>query len=104
MNGKIQKFKIHYLYNKYFNNNQTGIKQIIGQQGPQSNMNKLKTWLQNWHRHNTDPVGKLKPKPKANMWGQGDPQGVSMKAALLSGPPGLGKTTTATLVCQVVKI
>ena len=29
-----------------------------------------------------------------------DPEGVSFKAALLSGPPGVGKTTTSTLVCQ----
>jgi len=78
----------------------TAIKDIIGQQGPQSNMNKLITWLRNWHYNNTDPVGRSKPKPKPNMWGKGDPQGVSFKAALLSGPPGLGKTTTATLVCQ----
>ena len=25
------------------------VKQIIGQQGAQSNMNKLMSWLQNWH-------------------------------------------------------
>ena len=29
-----------------------------------------------------------------------DPDGVSFKAALLSGAPGVGKTTTSTLVCQ----
>lgn len=31
----------------------------------------------------------------------GKDNGSSFKAALLSGPPGIGKTTTATLVCKV---
>lgn len=30
-----------------------------------------------------------------------DETGAGFKAALLSGPPGIGKTTTATLVCKV---
>ena len=33
----------------------------------------------------------------------GKEDGSIFKAALLSGPPGVGKTTTATLVCQVRK-
>ena len=31
----------------------------------------------------------------------GSDDGAGFKAALLSGPPGIGKTTTATLVCKV---
>ena len=33
------------------------------------------------------------------LYGRDD--GSSFKVALLSGPPGIGKTTTATLVCKV---
>ena len=79
----------------------TTIKQIIGQQGANSNVNKLLNWLRNWHKNNRTAEGKAKPKPKFNPWGGGDPTGASFKAALLSGPPGVGKTTTATLVCKV---
>ncbi|CAK8697042.1 unnamed protein product [Clavelina lepadiformis] len=75
-------------------------KQIIGQQGASSNMNKLMKWLKNWYANNRTAEGKKKPKPKINQWGGGDPTGASFKAALLSGPPGVGKTTTATLVCE----
>lgn len=78
------------------------LKQIIGQQGAKSNVAKLKTWLLDWHKNNRPQDGsKPKPKPKVNMWGGGgDPTGAGFKAALLSGPPGVGKTTAATLVCQ----
>ena len=34
----------------------------------------------------------------------GKEDGSIFKAALLSGPPGVGKTTTATLVCKVKKL
>jgi len=33
-------------------------------------------------------------------YGRGDPSGAGFRAALLSGPPGIGKTTTAVLVCK----
>lgn len=73
----------------------TSIKQIIGQTGPASNVQRLLTWLSNWHSNND---GKKKH-PRPSPWAKND-NGAYFKAALLSGPPGVGKTTTATLVCK----
>ncbi|XP_058526171.1 replication factor C subunit 1 isoform X2 [Ochotona princeps] len=73
----------------------TSLRTIIGQQGDQSCANKLLRWLRNWH--------KSSPEEKKNAkFGKfaGKDDGSSFKAALLSGPPGVGKTTTASLVCQ----
>ncbi|NXC06252.1 RFC1 factor, partial [Orthonyx spaldingii] len=72
------------------------LKAIIGQQGEQSCANKLLRWLRNWHK-NTLENGQGDSKP--NKTGSKD-DGTSFKAALLSGPPGVGKTTTAALVCK----
>uniref|UniRef100_A0A4W3IEE7 Replication factor C subunit 1 n=1 Tax=Callorhinchus milii TaxID=7868 RepID=A0A4W3IEE7_CALMI len=74
----------------------TALKNIIGQQGEQSCANKLLRWLKDWHRNNS---GGNKPIAKFHRFGGRD-DGSSSKAALLSGPPGVGKTTTATLVCM----
>ncbi|KAM6077109.1 replication factor C subunit 1 isoform 2-T2 [Chlamydotis macqueenii] len=70
------------------------LKAIIGQQGEQSCANKLLRWLRNWHK-NTLEDGQA----KSNKTG-GKDDGTGFKAALLSGPPGVGKTTTASLVCK----
>ncbi|KFQ77796.1 Replication factor C subunit 1, partial [Phaethon lepturus] len=70
------------------------LKAIIGQQGEQSCANKLLRWLRNWHK-NTSEDGQA----KTNKTG-GKDDGSAFKAALLSGPPGVGKTTTASLVCK----
>ncbi|NWV09073.1 RFC1 factor, partial [Ptilonorhynchus violaceus] len=70
------------------------LKAIIGQQGEQSCANKLLRWLRNWHK-NTLEDGQA----KTNKTGSKD-DGTGFKAALLSGPPGVGKTTTAALVCK----
>ncbi|KAM9330406.1 replication factor C subunit 1 [Gastrophryne carolinensis] len=75
----------------------TSLKAIIGQQGDQSCANKLIRWLKDWHKnHSADDK---KPAAKYNKFG-GKDDGSSFKAALLSGPPGVGKTTTAVLVCE----
>ncbi|KAM3939842.1 replication factor C subunit 1 isoform 2-T2 [Leptodactylus fuscus] len=75
----------------------TSVKAIIGQQGEQSCANKLIRWLRDWYKnHSTD---EKKPAVKYNKFG-GKDDGSSFKAALLSGPPGVGKTTTAVLVCE----
>ncbi|XP_055584351.1 replication factor C subunit 1 isoform X1 [Falco cherrug] len=70
------------------------LKAIIGQQGEQSCANKLLRWLRNWHK-NTSEDGQA----KTNKTG-GKDDATGFKAALLSGPPGVGKTTTASLVCK----
>ncbi|XP_070209411.1 replication factor C subunit 1-like isoform X2 [Littorina saxatilis] len=71
----------------------TSLKQIIGQQGDKSNAKKLLQWLQRWHKNRAAGV-----KPSGRFYGQDD--GSGHRAALLSGPPGIGKTTTAVLVCK----
>ncbi|XP_036618227.1 replication factor C subunit 1 [Trichosurus vulpecula] len=73
----------------------TSLKTIIGQQGDQSCANKLLRWLCNWHKN----ISEDKKHVKVIKFG-GKDDGSSFKAALLSGPPGIGKTTTASLVCQ----
>ncbi|XP_066173203.1 replication factor C subunit 1 isoform X2 [Sylvia atricapilla] len=70
------------------------LKAIIGQQGEQSCANKLLRWLRNWHKNALED-GQAKP----TKTGSKD-DGTGFKAALLSGPPGVGKTTTAALVCK----
>eukprot|EP00804_Cyclotella_cryptica_P022248 CCRYP_017940-RB/>CCRYP_017940-RB protein AED:0.03 eAED:0.03 QI:1098/1/1/1/0.33/0.25/4/218/885 len=59
--------------------------------GNGDSVNKLFTWLRNWEQQFNDP----RRKPKS-ISGPNGP----WKAALLSGPPGIGKTTTATLVAK----
>ncbi|KAM8808604.1 replication factor C subunit 1 [Eudromia elegans] len=72
----------------------TSLKAIIGQQGEQSCANKLLRWLRNWHKSTPEDR-----QAKTSKFG-GKDDGASFKAALLSGPPGVGKTTTASLVCE----
>ncbi|KAF4071573.1 hypothetical protein AMELA_G00274930 [Ameiurus melas] len=73
------------------------LKNLIGQQGEQSCANKLLRWLKNWHKTYSGNA-----KPTAARFGKfgGKDDGSGFKAALLSGPPGVGKTTTAALVCE----
>lgn len=67
------------------------VKKIVGQQGASSNAVKLTAWLKNWYKN-------LDKKPAWGKFGPSD--GSGLRAALLSGPPGIGKTTTAELVCK----
>ena len=76
----------------------TTLKGIIGQQGDKSNMKKLITWLRNWPKNNLHNNGKRAPKPPPFQSYNDD--GSWAKAALLSGPPGVGKTTTSYLVAK----
>lgn len=70
------------------------MKQIIGQTGDKSNAKKLYNWLTNWYKNHSKDVKVTKPK-----YPYKDDTGSIYKAALLSGPPGIGKTTTAYVVC-----
>lgn len=74
------------------------MKQIIGQTGDKSHAKKLLHWLTNWHKNQAAGV---KPVTGKFFGRGGSDDGAGFKAALLSGPPGIGKTTTATLVCKV---
>ncbi|KAM3831623.1 replication factor C subunit 1 isoform 2-T2 [Vipera latastei] len=72
----------------------TSIRTIIGQQGEQSCAHKLLRWLKNWQKNSSEDK-----QVKSGKFGSKD-DGAHSKAALLSGPPGVGKTTTALLICQ----
>ncbi|XP_047221086.1 replication factor C subunit 1 [Girardinichthys multiradiatus] len=75
------------------------LKAVIGQQGDQSCTNKLLRWLQNWYKHHSGGLDKPAV-ARFSKFGGGKDDGSGYKAALLSGPPGVGKTTTAALVCE----
>uniref|UniRef100_UPI00358E64FA replication factor C subunit 1 n=1 Tax=Myxine glutinosa TaxID=7769 RepID=UPI00358E64FA len=74
------------------------LKQVIGQQGEQSPANKLLRWLRDWYKNRASGGFKAVPAGRFGKFGKDD--GASFRAALLSGPPGVGKTTTAVLACQ----
>ena len=61
-------------------------------------MNKLKIWLRDWNSNHLNANGKKGSKPNQQYYGNDN--GSWAKCALLSGPPGVGKTTTAYLVSK----
>lgn len=74
------------------------IKQLVGQQGDKSPVQKLIVWLRDWYTHHGSSDEKVKAKPAFGFNRNENP--AMFKAALLSGPPGIGKTTAAQLVCE----
>lgn len=58
-------------------------------------IHRLKNWLEKWHSNRSGSKKLQKPNP----WAKND-DGSYYKAALLSGGPGIGKTTTVNLVCK----
>ncbi|KAK2713311.1 hypothetical protein QYM36_009242 [Artemia franciscana] len=63
----------------------TTIKQVVGQQGDKSCLNKLIKWLRNWHKYHAPGAKPARPALRAK-----DDDGGFYNAALLSGPPGIG--------------
>uniref|UniRef100_A0A1W7RE57 Replication factor C subunit 1 n=1 Tax=Agkistrodon contortrix contortrix TaxID=8713 RepID=A0A1W7RE57_AGKCO len=76
----------------------TSIKTVIGQQGEHSCAHKLLRWLKNWQKDSSEDK-----QVKSGKFGRKD-DGAQSKAALLSGAPGVGKTTTASLVCEELSL
>ncbi|OQV24394.1 Replication factor C subunit 1 [Hypsibius exemplaris] len=71
---------------------------VVGQHTPASPANKLVPWLRNWHANRKKYGYKATASGFFGQKAGGD--GAEFKAVLLSGPPGLGKTTTAVLACK----
>jgi replication factor C subunit 1 len=75
---------------------------LAGLQGDKSGMRKLLQWLIDWPKHHCGPSAKNTKKAKPGNGPGGD--GSAYKAVLLSGPPGIGKTTCAVLCCQKLNL
>uniref|UniRef100_A0AC34FHK5 Replication factor C subunit 1 n=1 Tax=Panagrolaimus sp. ES5 TaxID=591445 RepID=A0AC34FHK5_9BILA len=74
------------------------LKEMVGQGTPASPTNKLLKWLKEWAKNNLGVGGMIKKVKPSPFEAQRD--GTAFKAALLSGPPGIGKTTSSVLVCK----
>lgn len=69
------------------------MKNIIGQHTEQCPASKLIRWLKDWPRNHLGLKVQVIGTAAKN-------DGSAFRAALLSGPPGVGKTTTAVLACK----
>ncbi|KAF8567425.1 hypothetical protein P879_10326 [Paragonimus westermani] len=78
----------------------TSRRSLIGQTGPSSPANRLYEWLSAWHGHFSAGT-KAHAYSSAPPWASGNSgdDGKWARAALLSGPPGIGKTSSASIVC-----
>ncbi|KAK6109244.1 Replication factor RFC1 C terminal domain family protein [Brugia pahangi] len=80
----------------------SNIKHLVGQNGEKSPMNKLLGWLRNWAKNHLGAGGKQKKARPPPWLAQSD--GTAFKAVMLSGPPGVGKTTCAVMACKELKL
>ncbi|EFO24140.1 ATPase [Loa loa] len=80
----------------------TNVKHLVGQNGEKSPMNKLLGWLRNWANNHLGVGGKQKKARPPPWLAQSD--GTTFKAVMLSGPPGVGKTTCAVMACKELKL
>ncbi|OON20510.1 replication factor RFC1 domain protein, partial [Opisthorchis viverrini] len=76
----------------------TSLRTLIGQTGASSPGNRLYAWLSSWHQHFAAGT-KAHAYSSAPPWAASSDDGKWARAALLSGPPGIGKTSSATIVC-----
>ena len=74
----------------------TSSNSMIGQQGDNSTVSKLRKWLNDWdkNRQQSNSTKSVSRKTLVN------DNGALFKCVLLTGPPGVGKTTTALLVSK----
>ncbi|CAD7928417.1 unnamed protein product [Amoebophrya sp. A120] len=72
-------------------------KSVDDLQGHQTQVKKLREWLRDWD----DVVLRGNKKPAGNFRGQ--VENVNARGALITGPPGIGKTTAVKIVCEEFK-
>ncbi|EUB57702.1 Replication factor C subunit [Echinococcus granulosus] len=80
-------------------------KELVGQNGAASPANRLYAWLSSW-QEDYATGRKAKSYSSAPPWAVGGSSdtGAWARAALLSGPPGVGKTSTASVVCAELNL
>ncbi|CAF1035517.1 unnamed protein product [Rotaria sp. Silwood1] len=82
----------------------TSLSQIVGQQTDKSPMKKLIYFLTNWHTWHTIPATSKRKKTATISTSITSSDPSKFKAVLLTGPPGVGKTTVAQLVCKALNL